>query len=466
MRRATGPGKVKIDSLPSQKGGSGFTASLFNFDIDDATVKREHQDFLDSVLVPRLKAAPTPVRLVGSASRTGAADHNRALSEKRVNAVRDHLLRRGVSRALLTTAFTGEDLSVAEGEEDEGDRAVLVVVDGPRNFFPGFDRATPGGKNDGFERRRPFDSSPRLVNVRGIGGKALAPTLELPLPSSVFGASQIVPLNGEGKVVVRNAVGHFVASGDPDVAFVVNPVEPALKHVLVTQNQQEIRIHGVRADDAFIFLNPFPPSRPDEKITNGLAVLEVTVLPPVTIKVLFHFVQGPSGVITARGEDKRTLFLKRLNDVYPPQANITFQFLGAGSTRRPIAGLTSPGVRVDDKKATPDFNLIANARNPGADVNVFFVGKLIIDPPLTGFSTIPPDPALGDFRLSIVDDDADPDDDFVVEHEVCHTLGENHDGSEKTKQPTLIAGGNAETGFIPRAMAKRMHAHLKKFTVR
>jgi hypothetical protein len=244
-------------------------------------------------------------------------------------------------------------------------------------------------------------------------------------------------------------VGLFAASADPDVAFVVNPTEPAIRHVFIDKNPQTIRIHGVRADDAFIFLTTQPGPPPDERTTNGVAVLKVTVLPPVTLKVMFHFVQGPSGVATKRGEAKRELFLRRLNQVYPPQANITFQFSGAGFTSRPIAGLTSPGVRLDDNKATPDFNLIANARDKGADVNVFFVGKVIIDPPLTGFSTIPPDPALGDFRLSIVDDDADPDQDFVVEHEVCHTLGEKHDGSEKTSQPTLIAGGDAESGFIP-----------------
>jgi hypothetical protein len=245
----------------------------------------------------------------------------------------------------------------------------------------------------------------------------------------------------------------------------VDPTDPASRFVRVDRDDQIIRIRGVRTGSAFIFLDTTPPAGPDDKhgIGKALFVLQVAVLPPVTLKVMFHFVTGPSGVATKRGQEKAAEFLRRLNQVYPPQANITFQFLGAGSTRRPIPGLTSPGVRVDDKRATPDFNLIANARDQGADVNVFFVGKLIANPPLTGFSTVPPDPALGDFRLSIVDDDADPDQDFVVEHEVCHTLGEQHDGSEKTKRPTLIAGGDGESGFIPLAMAERMHAHLKRF---
>jgi hypothetical protein len=188
MKRATGPGKVKNVSLPNQTAASSFAASLFNFDIDDATVKREHQDWLNTILVPRLKVVPTPVRLVGSASRSGTADHDRALSEQRVNAIRDHLLRQGVSRALLTTSFTGKDLSVAASDEDEGDRAVLVAVDGLPGFFPQFDRVNPGGKNDGFEKRR-LGGGQRPVRVLSVGGETrsacpLCRRSSLPLRSS------------------------------------------------------------------------------------------------------------------------------------------------------------------------------------------------------------------------------------------------------------------------------------------
>jgi hypothetical protein len=392
-----------------------LAASLYNFDIDDATVKREHRDWLDSNLLPQLKASPaTRIALSGRASRSGTADHARALSQRRVEAVRGYLASRGMAQAQATSTFTGKDLSVSTNVEDEADLAVLVLVEtpAPRSPFTRFDRVNPGGKNDGFERRAYPGARLRRVNVLSVGGGPVDPTLE---------PYKMVPLGKDGEVVARNAVGLFAASGDPDVAFVVDPTNPARHYVEVKHNPQTFRIHGQKADNAIIFLNQRPPSRPDDpsRIGSSVAVLQVTVLPPVIIKVMFHFVRGPSGVRTARGEDKRTKFLKRLNEVYPPQANITFQFLGAGFTSSAIAGLTGPGVKLDDKKATDDWKIIRNARNPGADVNVFFVGKMIINPPLTGFSAVPPDPALGDFRVSIVDDDADPDDDFSVEHEVC-----------------------------------------------
>jgi hypothetical protein len=461
MRRATGPGKVRNVFLPNQTAASGFAASLFNFDIDDATVKREHQDWLNSVLVPRLKAAPSPVRLVGSASRSGTAGHDRALSEQRVNAVRDHLLRRGVSQAFLTTAFTGKDLSVAGRDEDEVDRAVLVVVEGLGSVFPRFDRVNAGGKNDGFEKRHPFGGVQRPVKALGVGEKG---PNALPLVPSLV-PSKIVGVGRDGQVVARNAVGFFAASGDPDVAFVVNPTAPAIHHVFIDKNPQIIPIHGVTAGDAFIFLNPFGPSRPDERITVGSAVLQVTVLPAVTIKVMFHFVTGPTGVATSRQTGAAKDLLEDLNLIYTPQTNITFKPFGGGFSRHSIAGLTKGGVRVKDFKA------IAEARDKGADLNIFFVEKVINTdgPTLSGFSTIPGEPGDRDARISIVDDNRDsPDpDEELIAHEVAHTLGQKHDKSEKlpADERTIMAQPRP-TELIPRAMAKRMHEHLKRFPVR
>jgi hypothetical protein len=401
------------------------------------------------------------LRLEPEAGPLGRADHDRALSERRVNAVRDHLLHQGVSRGLLTTSFTGKDLSVSNSDEDEGDRAVLVVVEGIRSSFPRFDRANPGGKNDGFERRRPFGGGLRPVNTLGVAGGQADPIL------ARLSDSQIMPLGEDGKVRAENAVGLFAVSGDPDVAFVVNPTEPAIRHVFIDKNPQTIRIHGVRADDAFIFLNISGPSRPDERITSGLAVLEATVLPPVTVKVMFHFVTGPSGVATGRQDGFAKEIIEDLNQIYTPQTNITFKPFGAGFTRHSIAGLTAGGVKVQNQGESPDFKTVVDARDKGADLNVFFVGKVInVDgPALDGSSTLPPDDGR-DIRVSIIADASNSPDpvEELVAHEIAHTLGERHDKSEnrKPEEQTIMAQPRPTTR-IPRAMAKRMHAHLKRF---
>src|SRR5215470_17928051 len=95
----TGPGAVTID--PRAPAG-GVRAVMSNFDIDGADVKREHQTFLISHVVPILTGSSARAWLQGSASHTGTDAHNLALSGRQVNAVVAFLVARGVATSRLT----------------------------------------------------------------------------------------------------------------------------------------------------------------------------------------------------------------------------------------------------------------------------------------------------------------------------------------------------------------------------
>jgi hypothetical protein len=71
--------------------------------------------------------------LHGTASRTGSDQYNQALSQRRVRAVRDHLLARGAQSNQLGESATGETDARLAGQRDKTEdsrfRAVLVTAD-------------------------------------------------------------------------------------------------------------------------------------------------------------------------------------------------------------------------------------------------------------------------------------------------------------------------------------------------
>jgi outer membrane protein OmpA-like peptidoglycan-associated protein len=85
----TGAGIVTID--PRAPAG-GVRAVMSNFDVDGADVKREHQRFLTTRVVPILTGPNARGWLQGSASHSGPDAYNQALSERRARAVEAFLV--------------------------------------------------------------------------------------------------------------------------------------------------------------------------------------------------------------------------------------------------------------------------------------------------------------------------------------------------------------------------------------
>jgi hypothetical protein len=125
MATLTGPGRVERRTRPDG-------ILLFNFDVDGAQLKPEHEKVLRTEVAPTLRSGGS-LSVVGLASRSGKAGHNEALSLRRARAVLGYLERMIPQRfPVRTLSGFGERKAAAEGYrdgvEDERFRSVLVLV--------------------------------------------------------------------------------------------------------------------------------------------------------------------------------------------------------------------------------------------------------------------------------------------------------------------------------------------------
>lgn len=121
----TGPGRVSTN--PNVPVG-GIRAVMSNYDIDVDTLKPEHVNFLNTRVVPAVVGRTARVWLQGSASSTGTAAHNLALSRRRAEGVASYLRSRGVPASQLQIDAVGEGFATTTPAENAGDRAVSLLA--------------------------------------------------------------------------------------------------------------------------------------------------------------------------------------------------------------------------------------------------------------------------------------------------------------------------------------------------
>jgi hypothetical protein len=121
----TGPGRVS--TFPQVPAG-GVRATLHNFDIDGPDPKPEHITFLRLSVIPILAGKNSRIWLQGSASRSGTAVHNLALSRQRADAVVAILVANGVLSAQIHSDAVGATMATPHVTEAETDRAVGLLA--------------------------------------------------------------------------------------------------------------------------------------------------------------------------------------------------------------------------------------------------------------------------------------------------------------------------------------------------
>jgi hypothetical protein len=476
MRVSTGPGKVK-DLTPAASEGDGvLSALLFNFDIDDATLKAEHQDFLDENVAPRLNADPLArVSLTGTASRSGTADHDRDLSAQRVGAVRDFLVSEGASAAQITTTFTGRDLSSSANKEDETERAVLVVLQAaaPSPSVVTFTHANPANLADGFDDGRPsFAPQPAssglllAFSISGDGSNQPRP------PGGFFRPTERVIAGEESEVLLLQAKGMTVTSERDAVAEVTSPAPKTL----VTSDAERIRIRGGIVESSIqkgVVQNSTDVVVRDSS-GKEFARLTIINMSKIEREISFTFLRdakgGTSGVASKRNPGDEKAILREANIIYRSQTGIVFK--PGGQSGRTLHIPEFDGERVVDvdttkRRAFEWTKIYPKHRDHNADFNVFFVSTLNNKAGLFRLDGGITEPVRGkgDFRDSIIDDRTlnrlVQSDGIQMAHELGHALGEPHNLQDPT---SLMSDNNAVGPFIDLQMAFRMRQNLKDFT--
>lgn len=122
----------------------------------------------------------------------------------------------------------------------------------------------------------------------------------------------MIPLEDHKPIWLVDGAGLTVTSTAPGIASVV--VEDKTAPALPTWRVLTIR--GNMAGRTFIEVR-----RGRELVKR----LEVSVKPPITLKISFHFVSDEAGNTTKRTPQELDEMMFWLNQIYTPQTNITFQ---------------------------------------------------------------------------------------------------------------------------------------------
>lgn len=101
------------------------------FDVDSAVIDADGRSTLNQVAGVLVEHPKTAVVVQGHTDSTGGEEHNLALSERRANAVANHLIARGVDGARVAALGMGEGYPVASNGSESGralNRRVDVVL--------------------------------------------------------------------------------------------------------------------------------------------------------------------------------------------------------------------------------------------------------------------------------------------------------------------------------------------------
>jgi outer membrane protein OmpA-like peptidoglycan-associated protein len=102
------------------------------FEVDKANIKKESDELLDFI-AKVMKEHPyiTKIEVQGHTDNSGAARHNKTLSQQRADSVKRALVRRGVEEKRLVTKGFGEEKPIADNDTDAGkakNRRVQFVI--------------------------------------------------------------------------------------------------------------------------------------------------------------------------------------------------------------------------------------------------------------------------------------------------------------------------------------------------
>ena len=108
---------IRLDKIEK---GKGIIIENVHFEVNEAYLKKESLNILDRMIDAMKKNAGIRIEIRGHTDSTGTRDHNMRLSEKRADAVRDYMIKNGISPERLQSAGLGPDRPVGDNTTPEG----------------------------------------------------------------------------------------------------------------------------------------------------------------------------------------------------------------------------------------------------------------------------------------------------------------------------------------------------------
>jgi hypothetical protein len=420
--------------------------SLYNFDIDDAALKPEHQRWLDENVVPLLSLPGAVASLRGQASRTASDSYNLQLSQKRVEAVRSFLVGRGARLSQLTTSAAGEDDARAAGQanntEDPHFRAVVVEIAFPISSLPPhFDRDNLASRNDGFDTTDAFQ--PPWVLVRAEARFRL--------------------------VRLVNGLGLDLVSTDPSVVQLEHPVIVGQPLTRATRDPQFVRLVAAGLGDAEVHAR--------DTCGRVWARLRVAVREKLFVTAGFHYVQNRRYGTRSRHLGDEDAFLEVMNRLYLDQANIEFFKLPGARGARDLPMTDNLGTEINVINGNHnEWNVVVGHRHSDVQFNVFFVRE--VDQDAEG--TQEPDPTdptgvrtrdtdtcnalttVGGDGDCLLEDNSSPAVGVTLAHEAGHCLNVRHRSPIVATRNMLMFSSPNRGHLIPRVHVEVMRQNVRR----
>jgi outer membrane protein OmpA-like peptidoglycan-associated protein/outer membrane protein assembly factor BamB len=113
--------EVTIDLEKIEK-GKGIVVDNIHFEINEAYLKKESLNILDRMIDAMKKNGKIKLEVRGHTDITGTREHNMKLSERRADAVREYMIKNGISPERLVAGGSGFDKPIADNKTVEGRR--------------------------------------------------------------------------------------------------------------------------------------------------------------------------------------------------------------------------------------------------------------------------------------------------------------------------------------------------------
>lgn len=175
---------------------------------------------------------------------------------------------------------------------------------------------------------------------------------------------QMVPLDGEKNVYLSGAAGMSVQVSDTRIAQVS---EAAADNNVESQQKRLLKIAGKLYGRTYL------------EVRDGNVLktrLEVEVKKQKDVSLAFNFVADKANHTTIKNPSDVPEWMKKLNEIFHPQTNILFTHRSTRSVR--INNNLGPEVdSIDENLSGWEWDAIVKERDASADVNLFFVWKLV-----------------------------------------------------------------------------------------